>query len=153
MLFGEEHVRLYEQTGGRTGHDWEAGAPVLILTTTGRKSGQERKTPVIYHRDEDGTYLLVASKGGAPTHPQWYLNLVANPLVTLQVKDQKLRARARTATQEEKASWRPQLTRVWPRYDLYLTKTTRNIPVVVLTPVESDTRTAVAPGLANRRPC
>jgi deazaflavin-dependent oxidoreductase (nitroreductase family) len=75
---------------------------VLILTTTGRKSGQERKTPVIYHRDEDGNYLLVASKGGAPTHRQWHLNLVANPLVTLQVKDQKLRACARTATQEKR---------------------------------------------------
>jgi hypothetical protein len=86
MLFGDEHVRLYEQTGGRIGHDWEAGAPVLILSTTGRKSGQERKTPVIYHRDEAGDYLLVASKGGAPAHPHWYLNLVANPLVTVQVK-------------------------------------------------------------------
>jgi deazaflavin-dependent oxidoreductase (nitroreductase family) len=109
---------------------------VLILTTTGRRSGQERKTPVIYHRDEEGNYLVVASKGGAPAHPHWYLNLIANPIVTLQVKDEtfRARARARTATDAEKASWWPQLTRAWPRYDLYLTKTSRNIPVVVLTP-------------------
>ena len=142
MLFGEEHVRLYEETGGRIGHDWEAGAPVLILTTTGRTSGQERKTPVIYHRGEGGSYLVVASQGGAPAHPQWYLNLVANPLVTLQVKDEKFLARARTATDEEKASWWPQLTKVWPRYDIYLTKTTRNIPVVILTRVKPDGGTA-----------
>src|SRR5437016_2843915 len=93
-LFGAEHVRQYEATGGKVGHDWN-GAPVLVLHTTGRRSGQIRKFPLIYGRD-DNDYVIVASKGGAPEHPGWYRNLVAHPDVKIQVRDKVLPVRART---------------------------------------------------------
>jgi proline iminopeptidase len=131
MLFGDEHVRRYEETDGEVGHDWERGAPCLILTTTGRKTGQERKFPLIYQED-DGSYVVVASKGGDPKHPGWYLNLRANPEVRVQVKADKFTARARTATAEERARLWSKMTTVWPDYDGYQTKTDREIPVVVL---------------------
>ena len=83
-LFGDEHVRQYEATGGNVGHDWN-GAPVLVLHTTGRRSGQIRKFPLIYGRDGND-YVIVASKGGAPEHPGWYRNLVAHPDVKIQVR-------------------------------------------------------------------
>ena len=131
MLFGEEHVRRYEETNGEVGHDWEGGAPCLILTTTGRKTGQERKFPLIY-QEHDGSYVIVASNGGAPQHPGWYLNLRANPEVKVQVKGDRFTARARTATAVERARLWPKMTNVWPDYDEYQTKTDREIPVVVL---------------------
>src|SRR5712691_12105007 len=93
-LFGDEHVRQYETTGGKVGHDWN-GAHCLILHTTARKSGQTRKFPLIYGRDGDD-YVIVASKGGAPEHPGWYQNLVAHPDVKIQVRDKVLPVRART---------------------------------------------------------
>src|SRR5947208_5267374 len=93
-VFGAEHVRQYEATGGKFGHDWN-GAPVLVLHTTGRRSGQIRKFPLIYGRD-DNDYVIVASKGGAPEHPGWYRNLVAHPDVKIQVRDKVLPVRART---------------------------------------------------------
>jgi proline iminopeptidase len=80
-LFGDEHVRQYETTGGKVGHDWN-GAACLILHTIGRKSGETRKFPLIYGRDGDD-YVLVASKGGAPENPGWYRNLVAHPDVKI----------------------------------------------------------------------
>lgn len=131
MLFGEEHVRRYEATDGEVGHDWENGAPCLILTATGRKTGQERKFPLIY-QEHNGSYVIVASKGGDPKHPGWYLNLQANPEVKVQVKADKFTARARTATSDERARLWPKMTKVWPAYDEYQTKTDREIPVVVL---------------------
>ena len=89
MLFGQEHVKRYRQTGGAEGHDWQ-GTTVLILTTRGRRSGSERSTPLIYgkHGDE---YLVVASNGGANQPPGWYLNLDADPEVEVQVKDDRFR--------------------------------------------------------------
>ena len=131
MLFGDEHVRRYEETDGEVGHDWEKGAPILILTTTGRRTGEPRKFPLIYQRVDD-TYVIVASKGGADEHPGWYRNLTANPEVSVQVKADKFSAVARTAASEERASLWPKMAAVWPDYDEYQKKTDREIPVVVL---------------------
>jgi deazaflavin-dependent oxidoreductase (nitroreductase family) len=129
-LFGQEHVDRYIATDGREGHEWR-GAHTLILTTTGRRSGQPRTHPLIYGRHGDD-YLVVASKGGAPTHPAWYLNLSANPEVEIQVKGDRMTARARTATPEERAELWPIMTTQWPDYDDYQRRTDREIPVVVL---------------------
>ncbi|TKG71536.1 nitroreductase family deazaflavin-dependent oxidoreductase [Prauserella endophytica] len=131
MLFGDEHVRRYEETDGEVGHDWENGAPVLILTTKGRKTGKERKFALIY-QEHEGDYVIVASKGGADEHPGWYHNLVADPQVTVQVKADKFAAKARTASESEKAVLWPKMAAVWPAYDDYQKKTDRDIPVVVL---------------------
>jgi deazaflavin-dependent oxidoreductase (nitroreductase family) len=132
-LFGQEHVDRYRATNGEDGHDWE-GTQTLILTTTGRRSGEPRTHALIYGR-HGADYLVVASKGGAPQHPAWYLNLEANPDVEIQVKGDKLRARARTARPDQKAELWPIMTKEWPAYDGYQTKTDREIPVVVLEPV------------------
>jgi deazaflavin-dependent oxidoreductase (nitroreductase family) len=129
-LFGEEHVRRYRETGGEVGHIWN-GVPTLLLTTTGRRSGEPRTTPLIYGRDGDA-YVVVASKGGAPQHPAWYLNLSADPQVELQVADEVIPARARTATPEERGRLWQLMAAVWPSYDDYAQKTEREIPVVVL---------------------
>ncbi len=136
MLFGQDHVKRYIETGGEEGHDWR-GATVLILTTTGRKSGEQRSTPLIYRKWHDD-YLLVASQGGAPAHPAWYLNLSADPDVTVQVHDQRFPAHARTATADERPELWSIMTEDWPGYDDYQRKTDREIPVVVLEPVQRD---------------
>src|SRR5207248_10067842 len=99
-LLGEEHIRRYEETNGEVGHEWN-GATCLVLTARGRKTGQDRKFALIYARDGDD-YVVVASKGGAPTHPGWYLNVEANPDLTVQVKDKRFPAVAHTATGEER---------------------------------------------------
>ena len=130
MLFGQEHVRRYVETDGAEGHDWQ-GVSVLILTTTGRRSGEARSTPLIYGRDGDD-YLIVASKGGAPTDPDWYGNLVAQPDVTVQVRGDQFAAHARTATAEERPRLWETVTSYWPSYDDYQRNTNREIPVVVL---------------------
>lgn len=130
-LFGDEHVRRYQETDGAEGYDWQNGTTILLLTTTGRKSGEPRTTPLIY-RDWDGAHLVVASKGGAPEPPDWYRNLEADPNVQVQIKGDRFAARARTAGADEKpAMWR-HMTEVWPDYDEYQQKTDREIPVVVL---------------------
>ena len=130
MLYGKEHVQRYQETDGAEGHDWQ-GTTTLLLTTTGRKTGKERTTPLIYQPDGDA-YLVVASKGGADEPPLWYRNLEAEPEVKVQVKGDKFTARARNATPAEKpAMWR-KMTAVWPDYDEYQKKTDREIPVVVL---------------------
>ena len=130
MLFGQEHVDRYVETDGQEGHDWQ-GTTALILTTTGRKSGQERSTPLIY-QEHDGAYLVVASKAGADEPPAWYLNLDAKPDVTVQVKADRFPARARVASAEEKGEMWKKMTAAWPEYDSYQEKTDREIPVVVL---------------------
>ena len=130
MLFGKEHVKRYQQTDGAEGHEWQ-GTTVLILTTTGRHSGQQRSTPLIYGRHGDD-YLVVASKGGADEHPAWYLNLSEHPEVGIQVLADHFTAHARTATAEEKPElWKTMVGR-WPAYADYQAKTVRDIPVVVL---------------------
>jgi deazaflavin-dependent oxidoreductase (nitroreductase family) len=129
-LYGQEHVRSYRETDGEVGHDWK-GTQTLLLTTTGRQSGEERTTPLIYGRHGDD-YLVVASKGGADTPPGWYVNLSEDPEVEVQVGGDRFHAHARTATPEEKPEvWR-EMVRHWPAYDEYQRKTDREIPVVVL---------------------
>jgi F420H(2)-dependent quinone reductase len=127
-----EQVQQYEATGGKEGGTLE-GAPCVILTTKGRKTGKLRKTPLM-RIEHDGVYAVVASLGGAPQHPVWYLNLEANRDVTLQDGDKVFDFRARTASAEEKRQWWPRLTAVWPPYSEYQSKTERDIPVVLLEP-------------------
>jgi deazaflavin-dependent oxidoreductase (nitroreductase family) len=129
-LFGQEHVSRYRETGGDEGHDWQ-GTKTLLLTTTGRRSGEPREHALIYGRHGDD-YLVVASKGGAPQHPAWYLNLEADPDVEIQVGEERFPATARTATPEEKPELWKIMTAEWPAYDQYQSKTDRDIPVVVL---------------------
>ncbi|WP_210495422.1 nitroreductase family deazaflavin-dependent oxidoreductase [Patulibacter sp. SYSU D01012] len=131
MLFGAEHVKRYRETGGAEGHDWQ-GTTVLILTTTGRRSGELRSTPLIYREvGATGGYAVVASNGGGD-EPNWYLNLVENPEVEVQVKDDVFPAHARVATADEKPDLWKELVATWPQYDEYQAKATREIPVVVL---------------------
>lgn len=127
-----EQVRLYEETGGEEGGTLE-GRPCVVLTTRGRKTGKLRKTPLM-RVEHDGTYAVVASLGGAPQHPVWYLNLVADPDVTLQDGAEVMDRRAREVSGEEKAEWWARATEVWPPYDDYQAATEREIPVVVLEP-------------------
>jgi len=130
MLFGQEHVKRYVETDGEEGHDWQ-GTTTLILTTKGRRSGELRPTPLIYQTAGDA-YLVVASKGGADEPPAWYLNLEADPEVDVQVRGERFKARARTATSAEKPPYWQAMVAVWPAYDEYQQKTTREIPIVVL---------------------
>jgi deazaflavin-dependent oxidoreductase (nitroreductase family) len=132
-LHGEEHVRHYRETDGEYGHDWRNGSSVLLLTTTGSRSGEPRTTPLIYGRSGE-EYVIVASVGGADAHPSWYVNLQADPHVEVQVLADRFSARARTATAEERPElWREMVSH-WPAYDDYQKKTSREIPVVVLEP-------------------
>ncbi|HUY21144.1 MAG TPA: nitroreductase family deazaflavin-dependent oxidoreductase [Acidimicrobiales bacterium] len=131
--FVADQVRLYEATGGREGDTLE-GKPVVILTTRGRRTGAERKSPLM-RVEHDGRYAVVASMGGAPRHPVWYLNLVADPMVRLQDGARVMELRARTATPEERREWWPRATAAWPAYDDYQQNTEREIPVVILEPV------------------
>ena len=127
-----KHIKTYVESGGERGHRWR-GVPTLLLTTRGRKSGKLRRTALIYGRDGD-SYVIVASLGGSPKHPLWYLNLVADPNVELQVGPDTLRGRARTATPEEKARLWPKMAELWPQYDVYQKKTDREIPIVLVDP-------------------
>ncbi len=136
MLFGQEHVDRYIETDGAEGYEWRNGTTILLLTTTGRRSGQERVTPLIF-REHDGDYLIVASKGGAPQPPAWFVNLEADPDVTVQVKGDRFPARARVAGDDERARLWPLMTAVWPDYDDYQRKTDRQIPIVVLERAQS----------------
>jgi proline iminopeptidase len=135
-LFGDEHVRRYRETGGKVGHIWRGGSTILLLTTTGRTTGEKRTSPLIYAED-GAAFVIVASKGGAPDHPGWYKNLEKTPEVELQVKDEVFRARARTAQGDERARLWRKANEVWPQYDEYAKKTNREIPVVVLERVGS----------------
>ena len=130
-LFGKEHVERYEATDGAEGFAWQNGTTILLLHTKGRKSGREYVHPLIF-REHDGAYLVVASKGGAPEPPDWYLNLQADPDVTVQIKGDTFRAHARTATEDEQPGLWREMAEVWPDYDEYQKKTDRPIPVVVL---------------------
>ena len=130
-LYGDEHVRSYRETGGELGHDWKQGTSILLLTTKGRKSGEERTTPLIYGTSGDD-YVVVASNGGSGDPPGWYANLMDDPEVEVQVLDDVFPARARTATPDEKAQLWDQMVGHWPAYDDYQSKTDREIPVVLL---------------------
>jgi deazaflavin-dependent oxidoreductase (nitroreductase family) len=130
-LFGQEHIERYEATDGEEGYDWRNGTSILVLTTTGRRSGEARKNALIF-RPHGDDYLIVASKGGAPEPPDWYRNLQDNPDVQVQIKGDKFAARARTATADEKPQLWQEMLEVWPDYADYQQKTDREIPVVVL---------------------
>ena len=131
-LIGEEHVRQYRATDGEVGYLWN-DAPILLLTTSGRRSGELRTSALIFGRDGDD-YLVVASMGGAPRHPSWYLNITAQPNAEIQVRADRIPVIGRTASDDEKPRlWRI-MTDVWPNYDAYQTRTDRSIPVVVLSP-------------------
>ena len=113
----------------------ELTVPSLLLTTTGRKSGEKFIFPMFYGDTGNGSYIVVASKGGAPQHPGWYRNLLANPEAEVQVGTRKFKARARTATGEERDRLWQKGLEFWPPYADYQKKTERQIPVVVLDPV------------------
>jgi deazaflavin-dependent oxidoreductase (nitroreductase family) len=130
-LFGQEHIERYEATAGAEGYEWRNGTTILILTTTGRRSGQPRQSALIFRQHGDA-YLVVASKGGADEPPDWYRNLQDNPEVKVQIKGEKFSARARTATPEEKPQLWQEMLEAWPDYANYQEKTSREIPVVVL---------------------
>jgi F420H(2)-dependent quinone reductase len=127
-----EQVRRYEASGGREGNTLR-GVPVIILWTRGRRTGAVRKSPLMRVRDGE-RYAVIASMGGAPQHPQWYHNLVAEPTVSVQDGPQVRDFVAREATGEERDAWWRKATAVWPDYDAYQEQTDRTIPVVVLTP-------------------
>ena len=131
-LIGEEHIRRYRETGGEVGYLWN-GAPALLLTTRGRRTGEPRTSALIFGRDGDD-YLVVASMGGAPRHPQWYLNISADPHAEVQVRAEHVRVVGRTASVAEKPRRWQIMAGIWPNYDVYQTRTERDIPVVVLSP-------------------
>jgi len=130
QLFGAEHVRTYQETGGERGYDWR-GTTILLLSTRGRSSGEIRTTPLI-HRTDGDRWIVVASKGGAPANPGWYENLVAEPDAAIQVKAESIPVRASTAAGAERERLWSLMSEVWPDYDAYQQRTDREIPVVVL---------------------
>ncbi len=129
-LLNETHVAAYRETDGERGYIWN-GAPILLLTTKGRKSGEPRTIAIIFTQVGDAQ-VLIASKGGSPTHPLWYLNIEADPEVEVQIKGERFAARARTAEGEERERLWAEAVAGWPNYDVYQSRTTRRIPVVVL---------------------
>ncbi|ROO85264.1 deazaflavin-dependent oxidoreductase (nitroreductase family) [Actinocorallia herbida] len=126
------HIRAYVASDGADGHLYQ-GWPTLLLTTRGRRSGQARRTALIYGRDGD-RFLLVASNAGADRHPAWYLNLVAHPEADVQVGSDRFPAVARTAAPDERRRLWTTMTEIFPLYDDYRKKTSRDIPLVVLEP-------------------
>jgi deazaflavin-dependent oxidoreductase (nitroreductase family) len=130
-LFGAEHVRVYRETAGERGYHWR-GTTILLLTTTGRSSGEPRTTPLI-HRTDGDRWVVVASKGGAPANPAWYENLLADPHATIEVRGEEIPVVATTASGDERARLWSLMAQAWPAYDDYRRRTDREIPVVVLT--------------------
>ena len=131
QLHGPEHVKVYLDTDGEVGHEWRNGTSTLILTTKGRKSGEERRNALIYGMAGDNP-MIVASKGGNPQHPAWYLNLRENPAVRVQIRGERFDATARDATPEERPELWDQMAQEWPDYDNYQQRTDREIPIVIL---------------------
>jgi deazaflavin-dependent oxidoreductase (nitroreductase family) len=134
----KNHLDRYIATNGEDGYLWDASlgggkgmVPTLLLTTTGRKTGRELTLPLIFGRSGED-YVVVASKGGAPQHPAWYLNLADNPTLKVQVKADKFTARAHTANAGERATLWPAMVEIYGPYADYQKKTDRQIPVVVL---------------------
>ena len=130
QLFGAEHVRVYRETGGARGYLWR-GTKILLLTTTGRRSGEQRTAPLIHGTDGD-RWVIVASRGGSPENPAWYENLDADPAVTIEVGDEEIPVTASTAEGEERTRLWDLMLGEWPDYASYQEKTDREIPVVVL---------------------
>jgi deazaflavin-dependent oxidoreductase (nitroreductase family) len=124
---------LYQRSGGEGLGGTVQKIPVALLTTTGRKTGEPRVTPLYFLRDGDRV-IVAASKGGSPKHPMWYLNLKANPKVHVQIKKEELTLTARDATDDERAKYWPQLVRMYPDYEDYQSWTDRTIPIVICDP-------------------
>ena len=139
-LMSQVTTAVYRWTGGLLGSTWRVGSafpwgiPVLLLTTTGRKSGQPRTLPLLFIEEGD-RIIIVASKGGLPSEPLWYKNLVANPECDVQIKRRKFKAKARTASPEEREALWPKLVAHYPDFASYATWTDRVIPVVILEPI------------------
>lgn len=129
-LFGPEHVEVYRETKGERGYHWR-GTTILLLTTTGRRSGEPRTMPLI-HRTDGDRWVIVASKGGWPSDPIWFQNLQAQPNAEIEVKGERIPVTASVAEGEERARLWSLMTEVWPAYDEYQERTDREIPVVVL---------------------
>ena len=130
---GQEHVRQYRESDGQEGYFWKRGSEILLLLTKGRRSGEERWMPLI-HREVDGEYVIVASKGGHPEHPAWFVNMRANPGdVRIQVRSEVFPVAFRVAEGEERERLWDLMVEVWPDYEHYRARTDRQIPVVVLT--------------------
>jgi deazaflavin-dependent oxidoreductase (nitroreductase family) len=125
-----DHLQRYIATNGADGHIWR-GVPTLLLTTQGRKSGAPRTLPLIYGQDGE-RYVIIASRGGTPDHPGWYKNLLANHTVDVQVAADRFQARASTVTGPDRERLWRLMAKIWPDYDAYQKKTTREIPVVLL---------------------
>ncbi|MBK0869983.1 MAG: nitroreductase family deazaflavin-dependent oxidoreductase [Saccharopolyspora sp.] len=140
-IMSRMHVRVYRATGGRIGGTWRVGSalrsgvPTCLLTTTGRKSGQQRTNPLLYMRDGDRV-VLVASQGGLPRHPSWYHNITANSEVTIQIGKQVLRMRAHEADEAERAELWPKLLEVYSDFNSYQSWTERTIPIIVCEPLD-----------------
>ena len=132
-IMSRANTWVFRASGGRIGGRFLHGAPVMLVTTVGRKSGESRTSPLLFLREGDAL-VTVASKGGSARHPAWYLNMLADPEVEVEIGTDKRRMRARSATDEEKARYWPRLTAMYPPYDSYQSRTARDIPVVVLTP-------------------
>ena len=127
------NTAVFRATGGRLGATFLRGAPVCLLITKGRKSGEPRTAPLLYLR-EGNDYVIVASKGGMSHHPLWFKNLEANPDAEIEIGSERIKVRARTADAEEKARLWPKLLQMYPDYGDYQARTERDIPVVVLSP-------------------
>ncbi len=139
LAWVKEHIEQYRKDPQK-GHMWDSTVvegpgpvPCLLLTTVGRKSGKDRVSPLIYG-EADGGYTIIASKGGAPDHPDWYLNLVENPEVTIQVAEKVMSARAETVEGPEREGLWKAMVEIWPAYEDYQQGTERQIPVVFLKP-------------------
>jgi deazaflavin-dependent oxidoreductase (nitroreductase family) len=126
------HSGVYRATGGKL-FGRMGKSPILLLNTVGRKSGKKRTSPLLYVKDGED-FVIIASKGGASTHPAWFLNLKANPEATVEVGDREVRVRAEEADAEEKARLWQKMVEMYPTYDDYQTKTKREIPLLVLHP-------------------
>ncbi|MCB2060763.1 MAG: nitroreductase family deazaflavin-dependent oxidoreductase, partial [Novosphingobium sp.] len=116
-LIGDEHVRIYRETNGETGYLWN-GVPILLFTSKGRKSGKLRTNAIIYTPVGD-KYVIIASKGGSPTHPAWYLNILEDPNLEVQIKGDVFQATARTAESPEREQLWAEAVKAWPNYDVY----------------------------------
>lgn len=140
----KDHLTRYIESDGEDGYWWDPAVsigrpdlnkvPILLLTTVGRKSGKITTVPLIFGKSGE-SYVVLGTKGGSPTHPAWYLNLLANPEVGLQVKAVRCLARARRAEGKEREALWKMMTGFWPLYEKQVEATDREIPVVVLDPV------------------
>ena len=128
------HAGVYRATGGKL-FGRMGKSPILLLNTVGRKSGKKRTSPLLYVMDGED-FVIIASKGGASAHPAWYLNLMANPEATVEIEDREVRVRAEEADSEEKSRLWQKMVEMYPAYNAYQEKTEREIPLLVLRPVE-----------------